>query len=258
MTYTFSQNLIQAINNWQCDNVHMKNVKNGTILKQQCLSLPKKFRIYKDSCFRRIDLCENGVWRLIGDECLTEKISSWTTDIDVAKGHYGGVPPKEDGYLGLIICVKPCPDDIIVNLQELYNDKIFNEALNRDKGNIKNFSFGIGQYGNREKEIVLEIADVASENICSIGGHTSPFDDLVNEAAKLAKEISGYPATQEDHDTFHKDASLALHKAGPNWLNFTDTRRILNELQPGIKQLVDIKNLQEMLQKLNIFKAATK
>jgi hypothetical protein len=39
-----------------------------------------------------------GVWSLIGEDSLPEKISSWTLDLEMAKAFKGGVPPEGQGY----------------------------------------------------------------------------------------------------------------------------------------------------------------
>ncbi len=132
------------------------------------------------------------MWDLIGEDCLTEKISSWTLDIEVTKAFKGGVPPEEQEYLGVILCVYPQSSNVIVNLREMYQDHDFTAALEQNRANITGYHDGAGRYGAGQNEVVLEVASVTQQDIYSMGGHSSPFDELVNKAAKL---IHGRAAT---------------------------------------------------------------
>ena len=53
-------------------------------------------------CFRQIALDKGSVWDLLAENKLDEKISSWTTDLQIAKTFKGGVPPQGQGWQGLI------------------------------------------------------------------------------------------------------------------------------------------------------------
>jgi len=99
-TSPFSIEFLQAVNDWQRGGDAKQNRKRGESLRSQCRSLPETFRESPLVCHRQIALPKSGVWDLIGAGKLTEKVSSRTLDLEVAKGFKGGVPPKDQGYHG--------------------------------------------------------------------------------------------------------------------------------------------------------------
>jgi hypothetical protein len=123
MSDQFPLPLLQAISDWQRGGDAKQNKARGKKLKEACASLPDKYRACSMCCFRQIALPKGGVWDLIGEDRLPEKISSWTLDIEVAKGFKGGVPPEGQGYQGVILCLRPPPTSVIINLSELYRNE---------------------------------------------------------------------------------------------------------------------------------------
>src|SRR5690554_6784474 len=173
----FPLSLLQAVSDWQRGGDAKQNKKRGQKLKEVCAPLPEKYRTCSLCCFRQVSLPKGGVWNLIGEDSLSEKISSWTLDLEMAKAFKGGVPPEGQGYQGAILCVSPPPGSVIVNLRELYQDPDFTATMEQQKGNITGYHDGAGRYGNDQSEIVLEVASVTQQDIYSMGGHSSPFDE---------------------------------------------------------------------------------
>ncbi len=161
--------LLQAINDWQIDS----SIKRGKKLKKLCSNLPLKYRESAKVCYRKIDLKKDSIWNLVADNSLDEKISSWTTDCKFAKRFKGGVPPKDGVFFGYVLAIKPQHDQIILNLEELYKSEEFLEALELNKGKIKNFDRGCDKYRGLQSEVILELASVSSEHIYSLGGYSS-------------------------------------------------------------------------------------
>ncbi|WP_137719284.1 hypothetical protein [Methylobacillus flagellatus] len=238
----FSLSLLQAVSDWQRGGDAKQNKKRGQKLKEVCTSLPEKYRTCLLVCYRQIALPKGGVWDLIGEDRLPEKISSWTLDIEVAKAFKGGVPPARQGFQGTILYLYPPPGSVLVNLSKLYRDPAFLEAMERNKGNITGYYEGAGRYENSQSEVVLEIDAVTPEDIYSLGGHSSPLEELVAQAADL---VYRRPTTEAERQQLFLDATHAGVSAGPSWLNMDATRRVLARTEPQAERLREIKRLQD-------------
>lgn len=237
----FSLEILQAVSDWQRGGDKKQNFRRGMILKAACRTLSDDSRICNLCCFRQIALPKGGVWHLIGEDRLPEKISSWTINIEVAKEFKGGVPPEGQDFQGVILCVKPNPDCVIVNLRELYKDPEFTEAMNRNKSAIKGYLDGAGRYGSAQSEVVLEIDSVNQQDIYSLGGHSTPFEQLVDIAAG---EIYGRPPTEEERNALLLRSEHIKAKAGPIWLNPQATQRVLERIRPKARNLAELKGHQ--------------
>lgn len=238
----FTLPFLQAVSDWQRDGDPNQNRKRGQVLKKHCASLPERYRTCDLCCFRQIALPKAGVWDLIGEDSLSEKISSWTVDIEVAKDFKGGVPPKGQGLQGVVLCVYPPANSVIVSLRELYKDCSFVAAMDRERQNIKHYDNGAGRHGHKQNEVVLEISGVKKDDIYSMGGHSSQFDMLVEEAAALIYGCS--PTPEQVKALFIKVEHLRC-EAGPKWLSKEATQRIITEMKPDIERLGDINRRQK-------------
>lgn len=234
----FPLELLQAVSDWQRGGDARQNHKRGQRLKVACASVPGNYRTCSLCLFRQVALPKDGVWKLIGDGHLQEKISSWTLDLETAMVFKGGVPPEGQGYQGVILCVMPRPGSVVVNLRELYKDLNFTAALEQHKGIIAGYHDGAGFYGNDQNEVVLEVASVTQQDIYSMGGHSSHFDQLIDEAAKL---IHGRPVTPEEREALRLKAEHVRPEAGPAWLSPEATQRVLTRMKPDVERLREIK-----------------
>lgn len=242
-TDLFNLSLLQAISDWQRGGDAKQNRRRGQILKEACASLPESYCTGVLACFRQIALEKGSVWDLIGEDRLAEKVSSWTFDIEVAKEFKNGVPPDGQGYQGVIFCINPPPQSqIIVNLRELYKSPAFCDAMERNKSAIAGFSDGAGRYWDSQSEVVLEIDAVTQGDIYSLGGHSSPFEQLVAQAAELTY---GRAASLEEVETLLLKAEHIRSQAGPKWLTPEATGRVLARTKPKAEALAEIKHNQD-------------
>jgi hypothetical protein len=237
----FNLHLLQAISDWQRGGDAKQNLRRGETLKAACATLPDQYRRCVLICFRQIALPKGGVWDLLGENSLGEKISSWTVDIELAKEFKGGVPPEGQDFQGVIFCVAPKPEQVVVNLRELFNEPDFIKAIKRHRGDIAGFGAGMGQYHDTQSEVVLEVASVAQEDIYSLGGHSSRFEELVAFAADCAY---GRAATEAEKEALTLRAAGVRSKAGPQWLTPEATARVLARGKPAAEVLVEIKRQQ--------------
>lgn len=238
MKEKFPLSLLKAVSDWQ----RSSNAKRADILKDECKALSDDFRRCSLVCYRQIALPKEGVWRLIGEDWLSEKISSWTTDIEVAKAFKGGVPPQGQGFQGTILSLHPPAGSVIVNLSKLFRDADFLAAMEANKAQITGYHEGAGRYADSQSEVVLEIDAVTPEDIYSLGGHSSPLNELIAEAADLIYQRS---PTDEERQKLLLDAAQAGVTTGPSWLNMDATRRVLKRTKPKGEALHDIKRQQD-------------
>lgn len=238
MSTGFDLSLLQAISDWQ----RGSTPKRAQALKVASATLPEKYRAYGISCFRQIALPKGGVWDLIGEDNLPEKISSWTTSLEVAEAFKSGVPPEGQGYQGVILCVFPHPENVIINLSKLFQEPGFTNALDQNKASITGYQDGAGRFANSQSEVVLEIATVTQQDIYSMGGHSSPFEQLIDEAAK---QIYGPDATARQRKELLLKSSRVRSQAGPCWLSAEATQRVLDRMKPEAERLREIKRRQD-------------
>jgi hypothetical protein len=234
----FPVSLLQAISDWQRSSTKTR----AKTLKAECKALPAEFRTCLLVCYRQIALPKGGIWNLIGQNRLPEKISSWTLDIDVAKAFKGGVPPAGQGFQGTILYLYPPPGSVVVNLSKLFRDAAFLDAMEKNKSCITGYQDGAGRYKDGQSEVVLEIDAVTPEDIYSLGGHSSPLEELVAQAADL---VYRRPATDAERQQLFLDATRAGVDAGPSWLNMDATRRVLARTKPHAEVLREVKRQQD-------------
>lgn len=173
---------------------------------------------------------------IIAKRILTEKISSWTYDIGFAKQFKGGVPPKDQGYQGMVLCVSPEPREVVVNLWRLYQDSDFREAMTQHKSTIPGYYQGAGRYGAEQSEVVLEMPHVERKDILHLGGHSSSFDELLD---RQAVEIYGRSVTKKEKKFLNDKVQSAKVMTGPRWLDLEATERVINRMDFHIKDILN-------------------
>ena len=236
----FNLELLQAINDWQSGGSAKQNQRRGTWLEELCIKLPEKYRTCSLMCFRQIALPKGGVWLLLAENNLKEKISSWTVDIEIAKEFKGGVPPEGQGYQGVIFLVMPTIENLIVNLRELYKCPEFQLAIEQHRPNIEGYDKGIGRYKGNQSEVVLKIESVNQEDVYSLGGHSSPFEKLVGIASDV---LYGRITNAEEKEALLIKVENCRADAGPRWLSMEATFGVINRTKPKAEKLAREKKL---------------
>jgi hypothetical protein len=240
----FSLSVVQAINDWQRGGDAKQKKRRGEALKRECRSLPGEFRQCESLCYRQIALPKGSVWSLLVEDALAEKVSAWTTELAVSEKFKGGVPPEGQGYCGVIFAYIPKPENVVVNLSLVYQDPHFNRACEDLRPRINGYADGIGRYGNEQSEVVLKMQVLTQNDLHSFGGHSSPFDELVELTAHLM--YGRAPSTKELQDLRQK-VEHVRDWAGPAWLPPDATQRVLSRLAPHADLLAAIKKLQDSL-----------
>ena len=236
----YSLELLQTINDWQCGGDAKQKERRGKRLKELALQLDVKFRSCSAVCYRQIALPKGGVWNLLVKNQLSETISAWTTDPLLAKGFKGGVPPKNQGWQGVIFSVKTKEENIILNLNALYSDAVFLEAVEIHKSKIINFAKGIGQYQNTQSEIIIELEQLDLAQVHALGGYSLALD-----AQDFAERYLTHVPTKEIKSLIDLALTKSGKQLGPSWIEGEAVANVLERMQPHIEQLRHIKQIQD-------------
>lgn len=230
----FGKDVIQAISDWQRGGDRKQNQKRGARLKEVSKNLPEEYRSCCLCCFRQVALPKGGTWSLFSENCLPEKISSWTIDPVVAKSFKGGVPAADSEYKGMVLCVFPRPEEVVVNLSKIYRDPVYLDELDMVKNEILGYHDGAGRYFGSQSEVVLEIASVSPYHVYSLGGHSSSFEKLIGY---LGEEMHGRPLDKIEYEALLKDLEKFRGETGPRWLSYEGTRRVIKRLEHHVSRL---------------------
>ena len=176
---------------------------------------------------------------MIADDCLREKVSSWTVSYQVAMDFKGGVPPQGGDFHGVIVELqRPPPKRVIVNLDRLYKEPCFSRAMEDNRSRIDGYADGAGRWWNAQQEVVIEVDSVNKDAIRSLGGYSSSYERLAEIVhmgiyAKLGRMASA------------ADLAHLKFRAGPAWIDRDATRRVLSRTEPYLDMLKEIKRRQE-------------
>lgn len=224
----FDLNLMHAINAWQCGGNHAQKVRRGAALKAAARDLPAQFRSCQEICFRQEAHEQDRLFELLADEALPETIAAWTTDYACAQWFKGGVPPEP--LRGIIFKRRPEQSEVILNLNEVYAADEFHAACEQYRGDISGFEKGIGRYGGRQKEVVLEVGQLDTSAIVSFGGFSS-------SRFELAAVWAGRSPTEADLQNFDALLLRANIQPGAWWLSPQGTSNVLDRIAPKVAAL---------------------
>ncbi len=229
---SFTLDQLQAINEWQRWDDTFTKAQHGQQLKAALSDLDPKYRVVDLPCYRRIELDKKYLWKL-GDELhIAETISSWSTDLSFAERFKGGVPPK--GYNGLLFRMIPSPSQVVVNLNIVYNDSEFKLACSQYEQFISNYDEGIGLYGNRESEIVLDVSALKVASIHSFGGYSADEEGLLK---MYSLERHGCLPNRSIRREFARGMKRTKQVPGPAWVSGLGRDRAIAVLLDAVKVL---------------------
>lgn len=179
------------------------------------------------------------------NEAVAEGVSSWTSDVEVAKrlGEQTFDPEK----VLLIYARSPAPSDVILNLDAVYADPEFLLAVKEAEQAGLNLSRGIREYMDRQHEIVLDERDMRNDEVVFIGAYRGIADvvPLIGERAadamsddEIFRELTG-KGSKELTWAPQTSAEVALR-------NYVDrARQLLGEFTtPAVWEASDTKLLQ--------------
>jgi hypothetical protein len=226
-TDLFTPELIQAVSDWQRDGDHRQKVKRGQRLKECAAMLPIQFRTCDRACYRQEAHKKDRIWRLLADRHLPETISSWTTDLAVAKDLKGGVPPAE--WQGVIFKLTPPSGTIVLNLVKLFADADFLAALEAHQPRTRYFHNGIGRWRDSQSEVVLELDNLDPATVYSYGG-------LYSKESIAALVLQRKP-TAEDLAALGTSLAKIGSLRDDWWLSPSGTQAVLKRIETHLPRL---------------------
>ena len=217
---TFSLGLVQAISDWQRGGDAKAKRRRANRLRHVANELHSQFKQTSLTCFRQIALDKRAIWELHDKLYLSETISSWTLDIEVAKEFKGGVPPA--GYQGIILDIVPTGGSVIVNLSALFRDAAFQAACKRLRSQVVGFADGLGRYGGSQQEVVFDVPFVPMNSVYALGGYSSSREIL-------AQLLFGHRPSEDEIKQFDALLEKSGRELGPNWVSGEAKDRVLKK-----------------------------
>lgn len=138
------------------------------------------------------------------------------------------MPPE--GLQGVIFAITPLSTSVVVNLDAVYKDPGFREACEQLRHRLTDFESGIGKYGDSQKEVVLEIANLTPKHVLHYGGIWSSREDI-------AEMLFKRQPTKEDLEFFDRLCEKAGTRRGAWWLSASGSRAVLHRMKPHIERL---------------------
>ena len=222
--------LVQAVSDWQRGGDAAQKQRRALALKSAAASLPEEYRHTSLCCFRQIALGKGHIWQLHDTLTLAETISSWTLDLDVAKGFKGGVPPAGGNVIAVILEVVPPRGSVVLNLHALYRAEEFSEACEQYKPQVRGYAAGIGTYGDSQSEVVIELAQLPISSVYAYGGHSSTRNEF-------GRRFFGPQPTAEEMDYLDRLIDLSPRKPGPRWLTGAAKDRVMAKGMSEVERL---------------------
>ncbi|MFH6993419.1 hypothetical protein [Flavobacterium sp. FlaQc-48] len=177
----FTDEFLTALSNWQ--NGWSENQERrreiADILVEQCEKLPEEFKTYNLPCYRKRFIIEGEIVPILLNNNLFEGIASWTTDESYVRDFKGYVKPSTK--FAMVFKHKPKKDEIVVNINSLWENKEFIASSENFKERKSSEAKALFNFQDFQSEIVLRSTLKGSE-IEDIIGISSSFDEICDMA----------------------------------------------------------------------------
>ena len=217
----YPESFFRALNDW-LKGSRKKKKKARVLIEQLKEHCDGTFCYSAHRCFRKINLINADQFDLFREGQLSEQISSWTTDLNVAKSFKVGVP-NDEAFLGVIVGMKPTPDRIVLNIADLVQSNRFRQSLAEFLP--LEFTTGILEFGYSQSEVILDVDSFTlGEDIESFGGHVGTMEQLRQEATlQLGYEPSVIDLTQ-------RLTQFGFEPGQSSWLSKSSTTRVVESV----------------------------
>lgn len=223
---SFCDELMIALANWQKG--WRENQDERERLSSELLDAVKKldpkFKRISNVCYRKRFLHHGELVDIVLKDEKHEGVVSWTIDQEFAERFKG--LQKPDAVSGAIFEHTPSPEEVVVNICELWKDDDFIKAANKFKEEHPNEAKPLFHFRDTQGEVVLTSPLRASE-IIALTGASSPFDDLCDQA--------GIPESQRD-DLFTK---LVQSGKTPSELKYTSRESAQRIIDNTIRKIYE-------------------
>lgn len=188
----FPEGLIRAIDRWQAGS--KDKTRKALRLREQSRHLPDTYRTTPARVFRQVRT--NALLALgIGMGAIPEEVSSWTTSLEVAKQF--GEQDRDPKKVLLIFSRRPNPEDVILNLSDVYADEDFLNTVHDTEKRLGRVFPGIQRWAGSQHEVVLNETTVVNDEIVLTGA----FRQLADVVPVIG---SSDPNSPSDAEIFEK------------------------------------------------------
>ncbi len=246
----YTKDFIQVINDWQA--FALKDRKIELYNKLISFNIPSKLRQCDQYCYRitdfRIKIPALSMLSAGISEQINMGVSSWTLDKQIAKDFYKKYSPltPSEGQ-NYIVKIYPKPQEVILNLDRLYQDDFFMFQCEKYQSNIKNYEKGIGCWKNSQREIILNVNSVNIDNICAFWGYSSTPEEFYKKYGDIIKSII-QTVNEDKRKIFEEKVYEFLNQnLGAFWLEDEDSvKNKIKFLKDEAKKLDELRKLFPM------------
>ena len=163
----FSKEFVNTISHWM--EFGIENNRDPFISRLEKLKISDKYKKCDDYLYRVMALDKKYINSMLdnNNSLITNIFSSWTLDLKIALNFEKIYFHKGKKDKSVIFKYKPEPNRIFLNLDTLWNDEKFINAINEFKKQNVVFETGI-DIENEQKEVILKLLILDKSHILKI------------------------------------------------------------------------------------------
>lgn len=179
--HKFSREFLISLSKWQKGWAENQDKRRQIAdeLVRQCEQIPNRYKTYYRACYRKRFIVNGEMAPILLYDNFFEGIASWTSDLDYAK-RFKGIDRPSSKFV-VIFKKKPRPQEIILNIQSLWNDPDFKNAVQEFEMDDSDAAKALLNFKDLQSEIILRSTLKGSE-IIDIVGESSSFEVLCDMA----------------------------------------------------------------------------
>lgn len=173
----FRDSFFSALGDWQrgwAGNQELR-LEKASAISEEAKLLPSEFRRATRPCYRKVFLTKHDIACVIINNGLEESISSWTTDLRMAKTWLGYEQP--DKVLAAIFCTVPKESSVILNINTLWESPKFIASVGEYIQAAKKNSDALERFKSSQSEVILD-SNLLADEIVGLTGMATDFDIL--------------------------------------------------------------------------------
>ena len=205
----FPDEMLRALNNWQKgwrENQEHK-VTLAEELRLRTQPLTQNFRNVQVPCYRKRFVHKGELVDLFLKNQLEEGVTSWTTDLKYAE--LFKKLARDGAISAAIYCHTPAPQEVVVNIAELWRDSDFVEAAESFRARHPSESAALFHFKDSQAEVVLKDVPLKGTEVIALTGASSSSDELC--------DAEGIP--EGERDELHRQ--LIASRCFPGELTYT-------------------------------------
>lgn len=177
---SFDLPFLQLVSDWMRDSPRERRKALADELKVKTASFPVELRSVGSPIYRQLTLDSRYLIDAGTRYRLEETTSCWTTSVDIAKALKGGVHPDTEFWMTVIFELPPDNLCVVLNLDALKQNQLFQKAVDEHCSNIHHFTKGLGRWtgSDEQHEIIVDLTEISLEAVFAFGGFYRRNDRL--------------------------------------------------------------------------------